>query len=1216
MQLFLMLPLHNQGQLDALLGRLYDPKDPLYGHYITPDEFTQQFGASQSEVDAVVKFANANGLTVEDVASNRSYVQVSGSSGSVETAFAVRINDYTSPDGRRFYSADCEPSIAANVAPYVSGIVGLNDNAVGLHSSEVANSGLGLLSSVPQLHFSGNAGLTLSDIRTLYGLTNLSYHGSGQIVALFEVGACNLSEFGKYDSTYVNSGIKPLLIGVNNYNTNSTPDPNTDEEITLDMDMIDALSPGISQLRVYENDPKVGTFDADLIASFNAIANDKANLANVVSVSYSAPEYQVAKATRLAENVYFQQMAAQGQSVCVSTGDAGAYADGSNLTISDPSSQPYVTSVGGTDLTPASTLVWAGESSWGNSSTKQGGGGGYSSHWALPIWQTGAFSSSSNPQGSLSRRNIPDVSLYADPDSAGYDVYLSVKFSKPGWNGPGWYGLGGTSASAPLWAAFFADVNEARITHGLGPLGFANPALYAIAKNPAQYANDFHDITNGSNLHYSAVPGYDNSTGLGTIKGMGLFTDLTHSVQYNLIDLGTFGGTTSEGKSVNDSGQVTGDATIAGDTADHAFVYSQGTMRDLGTLGGSYSEGHGINNNGQVTGFASLSGDVTTHAFLFSSGSMQDLGTLGGSYSEGNGINAVGQVAGDATIDNNPSYDINAFLYSSGKMIDLADFSTTLQGLAEGINSGGQVTGAVQSDYIDGFLSAFIYSNGVYTGTGSLGGDTSFGRGINASGSVTGYASLPADIATHAFLYSTGSMTDLGTLGGSGSDGFGINVSGQVVGSSQITGDTANHAFLYSNGAMRDLNALTDPAAGWTLESATAISDTGYITGYGTTISGSSHAFLLIPKQLLPTNPTITSLSQSSVTVLTAFTLTVNGANFLPGAQVFWNTTALPTKFVSATQLTAVVTTVENAALGLYPGAAAITVRNTNATLSNFYNVTVVAPPLPPVPTGLVATPGNAKVMLAWTASAGATSYSIYRGTTSYGQSATPIATGVTAATFLNTGLTKGTTYYYRVAAFNAGGNSAEGNQAAATPPTAPAIPTGLTATAGNAKVTLVWIASVGATSYNIYRGTNSYGQSATPIATGVNATTFTNTGLTNGTTYYYRVAAFNAGGNSAEGNQAVATPVAPPAVPTGLMAAAGTGSVTLSWIASAGATSYSVYRGTTSFGQSATPIATGVIATTYTNTLLTHGTTYFYRIAAFNAGGNSAEGNQASATP
>jgi len=189
------------------------------------------------------------------------------------------------------------------------------------------------------------------------------------------------------------------------------------------------------------------------------------------------------------------------------------------------------------------------------------------------------------------------------------------------------------------------------------------------------------------------------------------------------------------------------------------------------------------------------------------------------------------------------------------------------------------------------------------------------------------------------------------------------------------------------------------------------------------------------------------------------------------------------------------------------------------------HTVAVSFAKIPMTPTNLTATPGNGRVTLSWTASLGAASYSIYRGTTSYGQSATPIAAGITGTTYVSTGLTNGTTYYYRVAAFNASGNSPEGNQAAARPVAPPSIPTSLTATAAAGKVTLSWTASAGAATYNVYRGTSSFGQSATPIATGVPSTTYVDSAVTVGTKYYYRVAAFNSGGNSAEGNQAVATP-------------------------------------------------------------------------------------------
>ena len=157
------------------------------------------------------------------------------------------------------------------------------------------------------------------------------------------------------------------------------------------------------------------------------------------------------------------------------------------------------------------------------------------------------------------------------------------------------------------------------------------------------------------------------------------------------------------------------------------------------------------------------------------------------------------------------------------------------------------------------------------------------------------------------------------------------------------------------------------------------------------------------------------------------------------------------------------------------------------------YSVPLTTAPV--TPTGLTATAGNAAVTLNWTASSGATSYNVYRGTTAGGESATPLATGIATASYSDTAVTNGTRYYYKVAAVNGGGNSAESAEASAIPqPTASTAPTSLTATAGNASVTLNWTASSGATSYNVYRGTTAGGESATPLATGITAVSYPDT--------------------------------------------------------------------------------------------------------------------------
>jgi len=178
----------------------------------------------------------------------------------------------------------------------------------------------------------------------------------------------------------------------------------------------------------------------------------------------------------------------------------------------------------------------------------------------------------------------------------------------------------------------------------------------------------------------------------------------------------------------------------------------------------------------------------------------------------------------------------------------------------------------------------------------------------------------------------------------------------------------------------------------------------------------------------------------------------------------------------------------------------------------------------------------------------------------------------------------------------------------------APAAPTGLAATPGNGQVTLNWNASSGATTYYVKRSTTAGAE--TQIATPT-STSYTDSGLTNGTKYFYVVSAYNSYGqspNSAEVNATPTAPATPPAAPTGLEATPGNLQVTLSWSASSGATSYHVKRSTTN-GSGYTQISTST-TTGYIDTGLTNGTTYYYVVSALNAAGESANSSQASATP
>jgi fibronectin type 3 domain-containing protein len=279
-------------------------------------------------------------------------------------------------------------------------------------------------------------------------------------------------------------------------------------------------------------------------------------------------------------------------------------------------------------------------------------------------------------------------------------------------------------------------------------------------------------------------------------------------------------------------------------------------------------------------------------------------------------------------------------------------------------------------------------------------------------------------------------------------------------------------------------------------------------------------------------------------------------------------------------------------------------------------SATPVAPAAPPAtPSGLQATAGNAQVSLMWTASSGATSYHVKRSTTSGAE--TQIS-APTSNSFTDTGLTNGTKYFYVVSAVNSTGESANSSEVSATPvaPAAPpAPPAGLQATAGNAQVSLTWTASSGATSYHVKRSTISGTETQISAPT---SNSFTDTGLTNGTKYFYVVSAVNSTGESANSSEVSATPVAPatpPATPAGLQATAGNAQVSLTWNATAGATSYHVKRSTTSGGPFNTTLASPTAAN-YTDTTVTNGTLYYYVVSAVNSSGESANSAQVSATP
>ena len=446
---------------------------------------------------------------------NRLLLDVAGPASAVETAFAVHLNRYQAADGREFRAPDAAPSVPRALAGRLTGVAGLSDAAV-RHPHNVR------LSAQPDLRpeMAGRpaagtgpgGGLAPSDIKAAYNLSSVSLDGTGQTLALFELDGYAATDISAYESRF---GLRSVpLQNVLVDGAAGTAGMNADE-VTLDIELQIALAPGASKILVYETGPT----DANTLDAYSRIAED--DQAKQISTSWGLDEPESAPSTLQAENPIFQQMAAQGQTIYAASGDYGAYDTGNRrdgLSVDDPASQPYVCGVGGTTLaTSGAGGAYASETTWNSRSIANGAsGGGISTVWAIPTWQESAITSASGD--STAMRNVPDVSLNADPNT-GYAIYIQGA----------WQVYGGTSCAAPLWAGFTALVNQQRAAAGLAPLGQAAPVLYPLLSG-ARYGADFHDIANGStNLYYSAVTGYDDATGLGTLNGANLLTDLAPS---------------------------------------------------------------------------------------------------------------------------------------------------------------------------------------------------------------------------------------------------------------------------------------------------------------------------------------------------------------------------------------------------------------------------------------------------------------------------------------------------------------------------------------------------------------------------------------------------------------------------------------------------------------------------------------------------------------
>jgi fibronectin type 3 domain-containing protein len=260
----------------------------------------------------------------------------------------------------------------------------------------------------------------------------------------------------------------------------------------------------------------------------------------------------------------------------------------------------------------------------------------------------------------------------------------------------------------------------------------------------------------------------------------------------------------------------------------------------------------------------------------------------------------------------------------------------------------------------------------------------------------------------------------------------------------------------------------------------------------------------------------------------------------------------------------------------------------------------------------LQAQAAGSTVTLSWSTDANATSYNVYQGSSTNGESATPVMQNITGNSAQITGLVSGQRYYFKVAAVTQYGVGALSNEATLIVP--PDAPTGISSSTSGTSISLNWSPSPSATSYAVYQGNSAGGESQTPIATGITGTAYTVKSLSLGATYYFNIVAYNAGGASpfsAEQAQAVT-----PGAPSGLSALAGNGSVQLNWSAGEGDVLYNVYMGNSAGGEAATPYLKSFGGTSVVISNLYNNNTYYFTVKAVNSGGESAATSEVSATP
>ena len=543
--------------LSAFIAGLSDRSSPLFGHFLRRGQFGARFGPSLAEVAAVRNALRAQGLSPGPVTADRLAIPVSGTAAVIEKAFGTALASYRLPGGRVVYANSAVPRIAAAAAPYIGGVVGLND--VDLPRSQVRwpragrPAGQRRIADGPQQDgriaavssaagpqpctaaskaAKGLASHTANQLASYYNMTplyRLGANGQGVHVALAEFEPDSPADVSAYESCY---RVHPVIRYV--HVDGGAGSGSGSGEAALDIEDVTGLAPGAA-VDVYQA-PNGG--DTDVLDLYRTII--KADTDRVISTSWGMCELDSDASLISAESGLFAVAATQGQTVFAAAGDSGSTdclgdgsPNGAALAVDDPASQPYVVGVGGTTIGATSESVW-------NDSAEQEGatGGGLSSAWCMPGYQDrpairgliSGYSAKNAKKCGASvpyLRQVPDVAADADP-ATGYLIRYAGT----------WMDIGGTSGAAPLWAAVAAlvDTSPFCASYGSGQAGVRPQGLYSVASAEHSYIYAAHrealrDVGHGNNDYtpsgykggrYPAASGYDLASGLGTPQVGGL----------------------------------------------------------------------------------------------------------------------------------------------------------------------------------------------------------------------------------------------------------------------------------------------------------------------------------------------------------------------------------------------------------------------------------------------------------------------------------------------------------------------------------------------------------------------------------------------------------------------------------------------------------------------------------------------------------------------